>query len=260
MKKIQIISDIYLDSFDKNVDINYFLNFIGDYLLILGNLGYPNLNNYENFLKKCSESYKLVFIVSGNHEYHCGLNFEETDELIENICKKFNNVFYLNNKIYETEDTIFIGTTLWYKLKVENYNNLVFKIKDFENIKDGDKRETYKYILNKFEENVNWLEKILRNIELNNDKRKVVILSHHIPSYKCLNQDNINILNKNEYTSELDYLFSHFNINYWIFGHLHQTKELNIKNTILLCNSRGIDYNMLPENKFFDRNKYIELY
>ena len=113
--KFQIISDLHLEIHQEINPIYFFeRDETADCLLLAGDIGYPSLPSYELFLTLIFTQYKYIILISGNHEKY-NSSIEESDRKIKDIVSKFDNIFYLNNEIYEfTEQKIAIlGSTLW---------------------------------------------------------------------------------------------------------------------------------------------------
>jgi predicted MPP superfamily phosphohydrolase len=264
--KINYLSDLHLEFYKKNFDFNKLFNFksgeIGDILCLCGDIGYPEMQNYSDFIDFCSKYFKYVFIISGNHEYYSLKNnnktIQNTNELIETICKKYTNVHFLNNKtIYLEEcDMHIIGSTLWVEID-DTFDMSKCPFNDFKNIYynyDG-----AKYKLNTdfmdlmYFESVEFLEEELE--KLKDTKSKVIILTHHLPSFKLIapkyKSNPTNFL----YASNLDHFFDKFKINYWLSGHSHSPNNIKLNNTTLLLNPIGYPGELL-EPKF---NEYFNL-
>ena len=62
----QYISDIHLEY------LTYipYITKTANNLFLLGDIGHPDTINFQKFIKKCSELYKNVFLIYGNHEYY----------------------------------------------------------------------------------------------------------------------------------------------------------------------------------------------
>ena len=57
-KYLQFISDIHLIFPQES------------YLALLGDIGYPHLKNYDNFLKEHAPKFTEILLLAGNHEYY----------------------------------------------------------------------------------------------------------------------------------------------------------------------------------------------
>ncbi len=127
--KFQIISDIHLEFIsDFKIEPKC------DNLILAGDIGYPHDIDYKFFINCCSDKFKNVFLILGNHEfYNCDNSKVRTISEIKSIVKSFlpENVYLLdNNIVYLTEDNTvstikpnstsgrfvkIIGSTLWSK-------------------------------------------------------------------------------------------------------------------------------------------------
>ena len=109
--KFQILSDIHLE---KRKTFQHPIK--AENLILAGDIGNPLMNNYKEYIKYSSHNHKRVFLITGNHEYWKN-TYEGTNKLIYDICIKYNNVIFLNNRFYDFESNnrnirIF-GSTLW---------------------------------------------------------------------------------------------------------------------------------------------------
>jgi metallophosphoesterase superfamily enzyme len=69
--KFQIISDVHLE-FDIK-EILKEIPSLTETICLLGDIGIPSRQDYKDFIKKMSENFKTVIIITGNHEvliYH----------------------------------------------------------------------------------------------------------------------------------------------------------------------------------------------
>lgn len=253
--KVQYASDLHLEFYD-NYTFENFIKPSAEILFLLGDIGNPDSIIYQNFIQDCSNNFNKVFLIAGNHEYYSGKNIKDIDLIIKNICTKYNNVIFLNNDIYElNDDYVLIGTTLWSNLSQNEMVDLIFSSNDFLKIKNEGKNLDFNTVNSFFKNNVRWLEDNLKKII----DKKIIILTHHLPSYKCINKKYNQNRTNSAYASNLDYLFSKYKINYWFFGHTHTSVNMNINQTDLKCNPMGYIRNIGKENEQYDDRLFIEL-
>lgn len=229
MALIQVCSDIHLEYNDiSEVDFINIINPKGEILILAGDIGDPFSNIFEKFINYCSINFACVLFVAGNHEYYNHLIIE-TDDKITEIFNKYKNVIYLNNTTFLYNNILFVGTTLWSEInkEVELYN-----MKDFSKIKNFSS-----YLSNNlFTQNVQFIKEQLKN--------KIVVITHHAPSYKCISKDYDNDPVNCCYASNLEYLFEDNNLIGWVYGHLHNNYKSIINNSFLYANCyRTLDYN-----------------
>jgi len=257
---IQYASDLHLEYYlDKEYEFNKFIRPVSEILVLLGDIGYPGQATYELFLRDCSQNFKLVILLAGNHEYYSSdytISMGNINDKIVNICSTFDNVIFLNNNSFtykvEDKEIIFFGTTLWSRITDQERYYVKNVSNDIKNIYENNHPITIDKINEMHKCNVNWL---VSELEKHNDNDIIkIVLSHHLPSFKAIapiyhgNQYN------SLYASNLDYIINSYNINVWLFGHTHSRIDIKINNTILKCNPRGYEN---YENKF-ENDKYNE--
>lgn len=243
--KIQFISDIHLEFYGIIEDYRKFIIPSADILCLSGDIGNIKNTNYTLFLKWCSENFKKVFLISGNHEYYSYDSIEIINNNIQKIVDNYTNITFLNNKIEEYNGFTFIGCILWSLIPeyIEDYDLYIYN--DFRKIKNFTR---YKY---------NELHK--KDLEfLRNSIKKyknIICLTHHLPSLELINEKYKNYDNF-MFASNLNNIIKD-NIKLWICGHSHSHNYKIINNVICALNPYGYP----RENKDLDsiRNRIIEI-
>ena len=233
--KIQIISDLHLEFMKKLPKfLKYFKQPDSDYLFLAGDIGYPKYPDYNKgifyqFITWCTNNYKKVFYIFGNHEAY------ETDlilikESIKKICKEKNNFIFLEKGVIsEVDGYKVLGCTLWSDIEEESY----YRMNDRNNIIiSGQKLERIDLIKMHKEDKL-WLE---QNIDSN-----TIVMTHHLPSYELIHPyyktQEYKIYNS-AYASELDN--SVLKCKLWIYGHTHRSSDVLLNNiTRCICNPSG---------------------
>ena len=239
---LQFISDLHLERIFKAPLLS---KTDGKYLALLGDIGNPFKNNYLDFITQVSYKYEKVFVLSGNHEYWNDTSMEETDIRINTVTDKFSNVHYLNNDHYHLDnDYTVLGTTLWSHIDSRNreQNN---RWGDHGNIKCQDKNITVDDINTLHSNCVTWLEQYLSKMK----HKKIIVLSHHLPSYKLIIQkyhkkQYINVHDR--FASNLDYLISN-PIEAWLCGHSHCKIDTKINDVHCAINAGFSAYEAIPK-------------
>ena len=173
------------------------------FLVLAGDIGYPEQDSYKDFLHVVSNDFDKVFVISGNHEYDGQKvdEFYKIDEKIENICNMRSNLHYLQKKselICIKYNISISGCTMWAEYPLSR-NHLHL-------------------------DNVEWLN------SLKNTNH--VIATHYCPfqknekTFKYFGTDQSNIIKKD-------------NVIAWIYGHTHFNKDVNIEGKWLLTNQYG---------------------
>ena len=226
---IQYISDIHLEFYNLSKIIKLIPS--APILCLAGDIGNPLLENYEIFLKWCSENYKKIFIISGNHEYYNKKYYiHEVDKIIQNKVNLYDNITFLNNKIEIYENFTFIGCTLWSSIPT---NIKRYELNSFNDFKKIRSLTIEKYDL-LFAKNLLFIKNALTN----ENNKNIICLTHHMPSY--------NLISEKYKDSDLNYMFAsnienifNDNIKLWICGHSHDYNKKIINNVICTLNPYG---------------------
>ena len=145
----QYISDIHLEHYKIDEIIKLVPKCISKYLILAGDIGYPQKPQYKEYLKLVSQIWEKVFVVAGNHEYYQIDNInndqvyneiktkDEIDKLIYDITTEFENVYFLQNSKIELDiddqKFVILGTTLFSNVQPKNFI-ILSAINDFKYI------------------------------------------------------------------------------------------------------------------------------
>jgi len=159
---------------------------------------------------------------------------------------EFVNVHVMEKESIVIDDTIFICATLW--TDMNNHNSLTINLaagcmNDYNQVRHGTNAEPWKVKLKPIDtiaDHVNAKHYIFNEIEKHKDK-KVVVVSHHLPSYQSVPKqfqgDDLN----GAYASELFEDIIKTKPNLWIHGHTHASMDYKLADTRVVCNPRGYD-------------------
>lgn len=267
--KIQYVSDIHLETRNgqKFSDI---LKPEAPYLALCGDIGNFSSPLYEPFIEYCSKLFEHVFYIAGNHEFYNSkvnidkymaiinlntitdlmqlklqeqiLTIEETLESIAKLCDKFQNVHFLNKSVYQIPSTDYhiIGCTLWSNVDMDIYTLIQFN--DFKKIMETKTKLLHPGAYKQMHSNHRqFLEDIICNISSTNENAKIIVLTHHCPTFKVIDDKYLTEENYDANTffaSDLEYLFGE-NVKAWLCGHTHGCKQVTINNTIVATNTYG---------------------
>lgn len=250
--KIQIISDLHLEFMKKLPKfLKYFKKSDAEYLFLAGDIGYPQYPHYNRglfyqFISWCTDNYKKVFYILGNHEAY-KTDYNLVRESIKQIEKeKPNFIFLEKGVISELENIKVIGCTLWSDIEIDAYYNM----NDRHNIIiNGQKLERIDLIKMHKDDKL-WLE---QNVDSN-----TIVMTHHLPSFDLIHTD----FRKEEYkkyntgyASNLDNIVCHAKL--WIYGHTHKSSDVILSNiTRCICNPYGY-YNDDDKYSGFTTNSFI---
>ena len=175
--KLQVISDLHLEFAEAPTIKN-----VGSDVLILGgdiclaehlyrnptaglddkiqNGFYANdAIRYRNFFKYCSENWKTVIYLAGNHEHYHG-DFKYTVPHLKSMLKYLPNLQILDKETWTLyDDVVFVGGTLWTDMNKEDPLTLMHirhRMNDFRCVDNSNRMVTRKVPL--YEENLLWTE------------------------------------------------------------------------------------------------------
>ena len=238
--KVQYLSDVHLEFMSKPPKIKV----MAEVLCLAGDIGYPFSGIYREFLIKMNTDFKKVFLIAGNHEYY---NIDKygahTMEIINSMIQsiivnhKLTNVTFLNNTWEEYNNVLFVGTTLWSKIPSANINDICL-MNDFKQI-EGLTYDTYNLLHYK---SCSFIADTLASIEkgdvYKNPNKKIVMMTHHLPSFNLIDEKHAYSDTNCFYASKCDQFFT-APIKAWIYGHTHTPNKTLINNIQFVCNPKG---------------------
>lgn len=280
MVKIQYISDLHLEH-HKNNNVFSRIKKLQDCenICILGDIGYPESPIYKEFMTYCSQNWKNVFWLLGNHEYFNKPKTEikimsEIEEYVKQICPK--NVYFMNNTVlYLNKDTNevstindivmesnpiikIIGSTLWSNIDNYTASQLTdYKRIYYDNVKNDFGIKMYKKLK---PEVTRTLFQTAKQFILDEIKEQVtcLIITHHGTNLLCQGDYHIGNTLESGYATEIVDIFQSNNVIACINGHCHSNINLQINNIKLLSNC----YGYIGESKSivkFDQSAVLEI-
>ena len=245
--KLKIFSDLHLEFGSLHLIDELFKDDV-DYYVIAG-----DLSDSRSIIESLSEIDKItnhpVIYVPGNHEYyHSQKGY--IDSLFEKNEESWKNIIILNDNWYIDDNVVFIGSTGWwedgitgYHLKAMNDFSLIYDIKENLNgCKWGIQSRRY-------------FEKSLKEFSYKDEK--VICISHNMPSTACISKEFIGDALNVCFAMNYDDLLEYYQPNLWICGHTHDSFDMKVFNTRIVCNPYG--YFNYQQNKDFDYNLIIEV-
>ena len=250
MPTVTYLSDIHLEFEPFVSDLNG-----GDILCLAGDIGYPESEQYFKFLANVASKFKFVFVVAGNHEYyqtssHPNKTIQTTNETIARLCKHFCNVHFLSESSINISEFNLnvLGTTLW--TGGETNREEMFQYNDFQKIHNMAQKGTMQ---RQHEKSILFLKDELQKHK--HDGSKVIVLTHHLPSFQLIAPQYKNYGLNHLFATNLDDLFREYTIHHWICGHSHCPVQKTIQNTKVWMNPVGYP----EENKNVCWNATFEL-
>lgn len=246
--EIQYVSDLHFEHHDsKNegyIVPSMFLKPMAPYLALCGDIGNPDLAAYDAFLSWCSKSYKMVFLVAGNHEFYNYRSSIKSDiptrkEKIRSLTAKYTNVFFLDClSYYSPEHNLrILGCTLWADTSSGDEAKIITYMNDTRNILlENDKNLLPKNMTALHLEEKEWLKSQIEAAEKRNEN--VLVLTHYLPTFQLIHKkyegNPLNIC----FASNCEDLIRP-PVKAWICGHSHTGMKVDINGVICTMNPHG---------------------
>lgn len=234
---IQYASDLHLE-FEENskyLKKNPIIP-VADILILAGDIGYINHKTYDShpFWDWASKNFKQVLVVPGNHEFYGGYDLSNLKEGTKKAIRE--NIYWYYNALVVIGDVEFLLTPLWSKINPDAELIIKSRVADFRYIKYNGEKLT-PAIFNKMHLScIDFLKTALKTPSTG----KRVIVTHHVPTPQCMDDEFKGSILNGAFVAELDDLILSNDVDYWIYGHSHRNvNEVTIGSTKLLCNQLG---------------------
>ena len=252
--KIQYASDLHLEFSDNYSYLKRNpLKPVGDILVLAGDIGYLNDDNYRNhpFWDWASDNYAEVIVVVGNHELYKYYDLAQMPQGL--VCSVRDNVKCYYNAVIHSDDTDIIVSTLWAKIRKEDTYLTERCVSDFRRIFYGKEFLTR----DKFNEEHDKCFSFIRDKVENSRAEHIVVVTHHVPSFQLSSPDFAGSQINGAFTVELGEYIETSPIKYWIYGHSHRNIDTVIGGTRCVTNQLG--YVSHNEHLTFNPEKTIEI-
>lgn len=198
-----------------------------------------------------------VVFVPGNHEYY-GSTIAAVHAFWTETDLNPDRFHYLQDSSTMIEGVLFYGCTMWTDMGRGDY--LTMKrceqgMNDYAMINDGQftpKDSTKIHI-----ESVKRLREAVAA-----SSGDVVVVTHHLPSLKCINEKykSAGAINYAYASTDLDDILAHDRVKLWMHGHTHDSVDIDISGTRVVCNPFGYGSRRgRPENKNFQKDFQVTL-
>jgi Icc-related predicted phosphoesterase len=213
-------------------------------------------HTYMHFLETVGKQFKEVLYVMGNHEFYCHGVFQTA------IDKLKTNLENVNIRVLQDDSVIidghkFFGATLWTNFNKGNpltmYQAAQY-MSDYKQIVDRDPTNNFSKLKTStiYAAHLNTVAKLEAFLANNTG---AIVITHHLPSYKSVNEQYHGDYSNYFYYSDLDELMAIYKPKLWFHGHTHRSCEYTFFDTTVCCNPRG--YLGEDLNYEFDPNKYV---
>lgn len=193
-----------------------------------------------------------VVVVAGNHEFF-GWVYQEALEKMREAAAKHPKIHFLENDAVEIQGVVFLGCTLWTdgllwekagmpaprsgRFKVSRDEISLYLQEDLPDYARIEWREVGRKFMPRHtyrmhHQSVAWLRE---QFELHRGKR-IVVVTHHAPSYRSISPDFATDVLSAGFASHLEALVHSSGAALWIHGHIHQRFEYQIGQTRIMSN------------------------
>lgn len=250
--KFRIISDLHVD-INKKYNGKFKFDPEAFYIIAGDTSGSRFLTTqFINRYKEKGELKKAV-LVGGNH---MGYNFDiETHDQTKEACYAYlaeqfpltDDISFLDNDMKILDNgVIIIGCTLYTNYLAFNNRELGMRIgetylNDFRYVRTysnlGDDRLiTALDYEDRFNYSIAYIDRICKEYPNN----PIIVVTHHGPSKRSLNEKYANDLLSSSYVSDLDdFILEHKNIKLWCHGHVHNKARYKIGECEIIVNPFG---------------------
>jgi predicted phosphodiesterase len=251
--KIQYASDLHLEFSDNYSYLKRNpLKPVGDILVLAGDIGYLNDDNYSKhpFWDWASDNYRQVIVAVGNHELYKYYDLAKMPQDL--VCSIRDNVKCYYDAVVRVENVDFIISTLWAKIPLEEAYLTERDISDFQRILYNGEKLTWDNFNREHEKCFHFIQ----NVVSKSTAEHIVVVTHHVPSFQLTSPDFTRSKLNGAFTVELAPYIETSPIEYWIYGHSHRNIDKIVGKTQCLSNQLG--YVFHNEHLSFDLEKIIE--
>lgn len=248
--KIRPLSDVHTEFGDYNVRPQQ-----SDHetvLVLAGDIGIVHKasqleGRYGPFLERCSQQFRHVVLVMGNHEHYDGSILRTREKLQSELARRqITNVSVLENEVVAIDHVAFIGATLWTDCDggSPHASYLWNGMSDSKLIRIGPSGSPYQRKLMSTDTvsmHVKSKQFIVDAVEAcRQDGLKTVIVVHHGVTHQSIPDifrgDALNMFFVSEMTMDL----MDANPDLVIHGHVHDTMDYVLDSTGQICQTRVI--------------------
>ncbi|KAL4914356.1 Metallo-dependent phosphatase-like protein, partial [Aspergillus aurantiobrunneus] len=242
-----------------------------DHLILAGDIGrLADYDKYRDFLQKQTDTFKIVFLVLGNHEFYnisVSNGLQRARQLEHEPCLSGRLVALHRGRFDIPSSCVTVlGCTLWSHVPDDSRDIVRSKIQDVHKIHDW----TVDDHTAAHEEDLTWLLGEIESIQEENnatckqaEKRVILVVTHHTPSLTGASspQHENNPWKYAFGTDVLERMPKLAGVRAWVFGHTHYTTEFKRRGIRVVSDQPGYGLPWSERNREdgFDAGKVIHV-
>lgn len=236
-----LISDLHLDNWHH---FDWTNQATSELCVVAGDIA-KDRSLLKKSLEHLGKNYKTVFFIDGNEEHRNTLsNLDQSYLELKKLVKDIPNVVYLHNCAVIINGVAFIATNSWWTFDFDSTYSISDSKLAFEKsyaVDSTASNNIYRAALN----DARYLEHTISKLQVYQDIKKIVIISHTVPNGDLIKHDKDLSSNYRINTSTNSLLQlaidsdTEKKIGLWCFGHYHVNVDTTIDNIRYVCNPRG---------------------
>lgn len=216
-------------------------------VILAGDIGLAKKpTTYFETIKDTCSRFRHVIMVLGNHEHYKG-NFPTSYSKILAETAEFENFDIMEKETVVIDDVAFVCATLWTDMDKNNpmtMMNAKAVMNDYECVRTGPEHEPWLKKLEPLDtmaDHMRAKEYLFPAINFHKSEgRKVVVVTHHLPSFLSIPERYKSSNLNGAYASELgEEIIMELKPELWVHGHIHDSFDYMLGDTRIICNPRG---------------------
>lgn len=231
--KIRLMSDLHFE-FHKDGGLSFLSDPNPDevdVLILAGDIcGHWQITET---MRNFARGYKHVIAVSGNHE-HYGSDFKDVRDKYKKVDRE--NFHLLDRTTVTIDGQRFVGCTMWFAHGARNHI-LRHSMNDFEKIKNFDPQV--------YEQNALDQDFLYQTVSSDD-----IVITHHLPAFHAVHPKFAGNALNCFFVCDQEQLIKNRHPKVWIHGHTHESIDVLVHGTRIVCNPFGYaGYEMNPNFK-----------
>lgn len=236
--KIRLLSDLHLEFAEFELDTSDI-----DVIVLAGDIHVGT--KAIDWLKKYNLEVPIIY-VAGNHEFY-SQKYPGLINAMKQMSSVLKNVYFLENDSISLDGVRFHGCTLWtdFALLGEPQIAGFYCQQNMNDYKKIRREPSYSKIRSIdiaaiHQKSKQWLsESLTRSTERTN-----VVITHHAPSPRSIEEIYRDDLLSAAYASNLTSFIDEHRPQFWLHGHLHSSADYMEGATRVICNPRGYKHEL----------------